>query len=446
MADGQVVTAPPRYNNPYLEGDTEAGRHYQGHLETLLTDKAIDVLSTLQSAGDPWFLNLWYYAPHGPVSPASDFARQYPDTKEGRYRALVNQLDHNIGNVMAHLSEMGALDNTIVVVVSDNGGTNQALDSNAPYHGKKATLFEGALRTPLIIRWPDATLNNRVVSNTIAIQDLYPTLVTAIGARPPANLDGVSHFASIINQTAVPERTLFWEFGPTSYSALSTDGRWRLYQLPPIWGANIPPRLYDLEADSTMQQWQEPPDPEQLAAMLEEYQLWYRDVHTVRTEYLPGENGGMLYGMDFMRTPGYGGYTFGIGVPPTYEGQVAAQEGIWNIQKSGTTITASFGEVSLSSEIQHQDACHSVVVTGYFHRPADREDDRHSIRLGLHVDEATVESEKVSGALEVIDSSLPTVVGEGLFAPPVVLNVALDMSTPWTLGDFAQALCDTPGS
>lgn len=53
-------------------------------------------------------------------------------TRAGEYQALVNQLDYNVGRVLAHLQAIDAARNTIVVFVSDNGGTNAALDNNAP--------------------------------------------------------------------------------------------------------------------------------------------------------------------------------------------------------------------------------------------------------------------------------------------------------------------------
>ena len=101
--DGELQYEEPTYKNPWLESDTEPGRKHQGHLETILTTKAIQVISDLNKAGAPWFVNLWFYAPHSPMQPASEFAKKYPNDRAGRYRALVNQLDTNIGQILDHL-------------------------------------------------------------------------------------------------------------------------------------------------------------------------------------------------------------------------------------------------------------------------------------------------------------------------------------------------------
>jgi len=55
----------------------------------------------------PWFINLWFYAPHNPVRPAARFAQQYPDSSAGRYRALVNQLDGSVESVLEALEKSG---------------------------------------------------------------------------------------------------------------------------------------------------------------------------------------------------------------------------------------------------------------------------------------------------------------------------------------------------
>ncbi|HEY6130449.1 MAG TPA: sulfatase-like hydrolase/transferase, partial [Halioglobus sp.] len=148
---GELLLSAPTYNDPWLESDSAPGKKYSGHLETILTDKAISVISDLDRAQAPWFLNLWYMAPHDPIQPAAEFAQNYPNTSAGKYQALVNQLDYNIGRVTSHLDAIGALQNTIIVIASDNGGTNLQVNNNAPFIGLKTELTEGGTRTPLII-------------------------------------------------------------------------------------------------------------------------------------------------------------------------------------------------------------------------------------------------------------------------------------------------------
>ena len=452
--DGELQLSYPTYVNPWLEGDTEPGKNFTGHLENILTDKAIDVISSLNAEQAPWFLNLWFYAPHGPVQPASEFAANYPDTPAGRYQALVNQLDTNIGRIVAHLENIGALENTIIVVVSDNGGNNATVDSNAPFYGSKGTLTEGGLRTPLIIKWPDGSLNGQVIADTASIEDIYPTLLESIGVAPPDNLDGNSFYRTVQQLEPITRRARFWDHIMTtswvSYAMLSADDRWRLWKLPPLWGADVDPVLYDLEADPTGSNPVLPPPLTQLASMTQSYHAWYKDVHTVKTTYAPGANGsGVLTGMGFLRTPGFEQYTFGIGLPDQYTGPVAGQAGIWEMSRAGNTVLAQFGDLILSGEIQNANSCHSIVITGYFARELGFPSPPEKMTLTMYVDGVATTSQTLDGILSIDDVMKETVIGDPLatenvtaLPAPIILNTALSESTPWTLGSFSQQLCD----
>jgi arylsulfatase A-like enzyme len=452
--DGELQMSSPTYADPWLEGDTEPGKKFTGHLENILTDKAIDVISGLNAEQTPWFLNLWFYAPHGPVQPASEFAVKYPDTPAGRYQALVNQLDTNIGRIIAHLEKIGALENTIIVVVSDNGGTSAAVNNNAPFYGSKKMLTEGGLRTPLIIRWPDGSLNGQVIAYTVSIEDIYPTLLESIGIAAPDNLDGNSFYRTVQQLEPITRRARFWDHNMTtswvSYTVLSADDRWRLWKLPPLWGADVDPVLYDLETDPTGSTPVLPPPQTPLASMTENYQAWYKDVHKVKTAYVAEASGsGVLTGMGFLRTPGFGQYTFGIGLPDDYSGPVAGQTGIWQMTRSGNTVTAQFGDLALSGEIENANSCHSVVITGYFARELAFPSEPAKMRLTMYVDGVATTPQTLDGILRVDDVMKETVIGDPLatenvaaLPAPVILNTALSESTPWTLGSFSQQLCD----
>lgn len=450
--DGEMQLTAPRYVDPWLEGDTEPGRNFTGHLENILTDKAVSVLSGLNAAQAPWFLNLWYYAPHGPIKPASEFAQNYPDTPAGRYQALVNQLDHNVGRVLSHLEAIGALQNTLVVLISDNGGTNAEIDNNTPFGGKKSTLREGGLRTPLVIKWPDSSMNAQVISDVVSIEDVVPTLLESIGVAPPDDLDGDSFYSSVQQREPISQRERYWDHLMTSewisYGALSADGRWRLFKSYPIYGVDPEPVLYDFELDPTGKQTVQPTPPLQLAQMIDSYYAWYRSVHTVNTTYVANANGsGVLTGMGFLRTPGFGSYTFGMGVEHGYEGPLASQAGVWELGRTGDTVTAQFGSIVLSGDIQTGNSCHSIVVRGYFQRQVANNSGPDYIDLALYIDGLEVDTVLADGLLQVDDPMVETVIGDPhatttqVISPPVIFNTALNASTPLTMEAFSQELC-----
>ena len=444
----KIALSRPRYNNPYLEGSAEPGKHYEGHLEDILTEKAATLLSTLAREEQPWFMHLAYYAPHAPMEPAARFAKLYPDTDEGRYKALVHQLDDNVGHLLDTMEALDLLESTIVVVVSDNGGTTHHYKaSNAPFYGRKSTLTEGGLRAPLIIRWPEATLQGRVIREVITIEDLYPTLVMALGITPPSSLDGLNYFDALTGDQPFPQRALFWDDGyaTRSFGALSADGRWRLYQPLPFYGAIVDRKLYDLDNDETASVHVENASVEK--QLLEQYKDWYEDVHTIATAFKPLDDGLFaLQGNDFLRSPGFGGYTFGFAVQGNEQGFMAGQEGIWQLTRQGHKVSAEFGAITLSGTLDETKPCQSLVISGRFDRKSAGFEPRSSYLLALYIDGEQQALETVKGVLESVQIERPTLVNLGVAdstpQPPVLLNSMLTDTSPITVQAFSERFCD----
>ena len=153
--------------------------------------------------------------------------------------------------------------------------------------------------------------------------------------------------------------------------------------------------------------------------------------------------------MDFLRTPGFGTYTFGIGIPDAQEGPIATQAGIWEMSRTGNTVTAQFGDLILSGDIQNSNSCHSIVVSGVFSRQVQSGLGPDRITLSLYIDGVESQSASLDATLQVNDFSVETIIGDpgaasgaGTLSSPVILNTALSSSSPWTLESFSQQLCD----
>ena len=193
----------------------------------------------------PFFLYLSHFAPHTILNGRSDLVQKYRSKhmpgKSGRDRcylcedaglgkgdpghhwaadhnphlaAMVESVDHGIGEITATLEKLGLAENTIVIFTSDNGGETN-VTSNAPLRGGKSQLYEGGIRVPLIVRWPA-----RVAKNTVSVvptvnTDFYPTLLEAVGVTPDPQqqLDGISTLANWQHPNAKPERDLLaWHY------------------------------------------------------------------------------------------------------------------------------------------------------------------------------------------------------------------------------------------
>ena len=217
---GEIVPHRPTYTNPWLQTDDEAPQQYAGHLEDILADHVVENIRSLKKSAKPWFIQYALLSPHNPAHPADAYRQLFPDTKAGQYSALLKQMDDEIGRVLKTLEETQQADNTLVVVLSDNGGTNEFEANNGPFEGEKGLYSEGGTRTPMIIRWPKKMAVPATRYDGIAaIYDVYPTLLAAAGvdlAAAGAKIDGVNLLPLVTQQQARPPQALFWEIGSDS--------------------------------------------------------------------------------------------------------------------------------------------------------------------------------------------------------------------------------------
>ena len=210
------------------------------YLADLLTDEMIRFLGS-RSDSIPFFAMLCPYAVHTPFqakqadierNEAEIAAFDYGDTPEfvpegngvtkmrqddAVYAAMVENMDWNLGRLLNALAEAGLTQNTIVVFTSDHGGLSNRGDNNrrlattnSPLRAGKGHLYEGGIRVPLMIRWPN-TLSAREDSESIvALMDLMPTLLDLAADAKLTQVDGISFENVLRGNESWPERTLFF--------------------------------------------------------------------------------------------------------------------------------------------------------------------------------------------------------------------------------------------
>lgn len=122
----------------------------------------------------------WY---DGAVEPNLEHGREY-------YLAQLEIMDREIGRLREHLQRTGLAQNTVVIYLTDNGGSRCNFGRNTPLAGSKYTLFEGGIRTPLLISWPGVTTPGSQSSALVSALDLAPTLLAAGGGDAPGSEQG----------------------------------------------------------------------------------------------------------------------------------------------------------------------------------------------------------------------------------------------------------------
>jgi arylsulfatase A len=190
-----------------------------------LTDKAVGFLRAQRGAAKPFLLFLSHYYVHTPIRSraawlAEKYAKRLPtgsDPRRAVYAAMVEILDHHVGEVMRALDELGLTQNTLVVFTSDNGG-HPEFSANAPLRGSKWNVYEGGLRVPWIVRWPGKVPGGATNDARFIGTDLMPTLASAAGVALPRGvpLDGRDVLplwrGEKAAMTASRERELVWHF------------------------------------------------------------------------------------------------------------------------------------------------------------------------------------------------------------------------------------------
>lgn len=138
-----------------------------------------------------------------------------PNTPEGRERYLyhLNKLDKAIGSLSSKLKQEGLDENTLVIFISDNGGSPRTYADNTPLKGNKYILEEGGIRVPFVMSWPKHLPQGMVYEQTVSAMDIFPTLHAAIGIESPEDLklDGVNLMPYLSGENNNnPHEWLFW--------------------------------------------------------------------------------------------------------------------------------------------------------------------------------------------------------------------------------------------
>lgn len=248
--------------NDLFRGLEEVRAH--GYSTDLIADAACDFIH--RHADEPFFAYVPFNAAHfanwrnkrpgQPViwqAPDEYFAlyNASPDTRDSqvRYRAVISALDAGIGRVLDQLNRCNLKENTIVIILSDNGAfmiprRGLGVASNLPLRSGGSTLYEGGVRVPCLIRWPGRIAPGTVCHEPLIGMDLTPMIVHAAGGELPQNrvFDGRDPIKALTGQASGIHKMLCFQWGKrrairASQYKLICDSD----------GKNV--ELYDLESD-----------------------------------------------------------------------------------------------------------------------------------------------------------------------------------------------------
>lgn len=264
--------------------------HIKGYTTDIYADAACDFMR--RNAGGPFFLYLPFNAAHYPnprnkpegapviwQAPAAVFERYglSPDEKDEtrRYRAVLTAMDDAIGRVLAQLDTLGLRQNTIVVVLSDNGAfmiPRRGLEcaTNKPLRSGGTKLYEGGIRVPCIVRWPGRIEPGSTCAEPLSSMDFVPMFVKAAGATLPTDriFDGRDPTPALAGKQPSPHKYLFFHYGTMSAVRCGRDKLVRTAKDRP-W------ELYDLETDLGETKDLARTNPEVVRNLASEFERWF---------------------------------------------------------------------------------------------------------------------------------------------------------------------------
>ena len=310
---GQASDPPggSSYFDPVLQ-DNGKPRRFQGYCSDIYTSAACDFINARDDR--PFFTYLAFNCPHEPLlAPEPELAsyramnlslkdfpqlgppipREFVEPAENvaRVYAMITNIDTNVGKILKALESRGVAQNTIVIFLTDNGPAHVRF--NAGLRGWKGSVYDGGIRVPCFIRWPDQLPAGTQVDSIAAHIDLTPTLIDACRVAKPADVrfDGMSLLPLLKGtQTAGwPDRTLYfqWHRGDAPELGRAFAARSQTYKLlrhePPPGAPPVPPlELYDMVHDPLELTNIAKTHPDIVKRMYAGYKAWFDDVSSTR--------------------------------------------------------------------------------------------------------------------------------------------------------------------
>lgn len=219
----------------------------EGYITDLIHQRVVDYIHAQKK--QPFFAYVPYNAVHHPYQVPDDPSQYYTDenkhdgTRAG-YAKMVERIDDGIGDIFDALEAEGVLDNTLIIFTSDNGG--ERFSDNRPLFNHKTTLWEGGIRVPCLMRWPNGLPSGTLSRQPGITMDLTATILAAVGGQVEADrpFDGINLLPFLRGEQQPLERTLCWRVDRTRRKMKAIrSGNWKYVQ------DDMVEMLFDLSRD-----------------------------------------------------------------------------------------------------------------------------------------------------------------------------------------------------
>jgi len=302
-----------RYTDPILFHNGEPVQT-KGFCTDVYFDAGLKFIEEQGAAKKPFFVYLPTNAPHGPYhdvpeelrlkymerdllelevhKPKDEKRRAQKQDQLARIAAMIENEDQNVGRLMAKLTELGLLDNTLVIRMNDNGPNTMRYVGEM--RGMKTHTHEGGIRSPLWMHWPAKLRPGTERSELAAHIDIMPTLLEACSASSDAKLDGISFLPLLLDPEAKakPRQIVIQSHRGNEvvryHHFMIRNKRWKLVHPSGFGKLNFEGEpefeLYDLMNDPTEQNNLVGENEKVFKRLKKAYDKWFDDVSSTRPD------------------------------------------------------------------------------------------------------------------------------------------------------------------
>ncbi len=244
-----------------------------GYLTDRLGEEAVAFVD--RNKAKPFFLYLAFNAVHAPLqAPADEIAKfNTENSNRNTLLAMGKRMDDAIGGLVAKLKKENVWKNTLLFFISDNGGPLAQTANNTPLRGGKHQDYEGGIRVPFLVCWPDR-LEPRESRAVVSSLDILPTALAAIGESPSDRkpFDGINLLPILREEVKLPPRNLFWSAGGEEVWWAVRSGDWKLV------GEREHVGLFDLSTDVSESNDLATKMPEKAAELIALHDAWLAEM------------------------------------------------------------------------------------------------------------------------------------------------------------------------
>jgi arylsulfatase A-like enzyme len=262
----------------------------KGYCTDVFFSQALSWIDSKRKQKAPFYVHISPNAPHAPlICPEADEMKYTGKVKPNvaKFFGMISNIDDNVGKLLAKLQEWELEENTIVIFMTDNGGTAGVMVFNAGMRGMKVTPYQGGTRVPFFVSWPGKLKGGVDVPSLAAHVDVFPTFAEIAGAKIPekVQLDGRSLVPLLENPRADwPDRNLFihvgrWAKGQAKQAQYANCAvRNSRFRMVSVGNGKENWELFDISKDPGEKRNVLAEHPKEFQQLKAAYDRWWQDV------------------------------------------------------------------------------------------------------------------------------------------------------------------------